>query len=143
MDKRRIEFIIVAVLILVFIILLANTFFRSKKPEVLIAPQPVQPVTEKAEPIAPKLKDAQGRLEKKGLIWGRDPFRLARTKNLSSNRDLALNGIIWDEGDPYAIINGKVVISGDYINGNMVVYIGKNSVILDSGTEQFELKVWE
>jgi hypothetical protein len=143
MDKRRIELIIVAVLILVFIILSANTFSRFKKPELLIAPQPVQSVTKKAESIASKLKDAQGRPGKRDLTWGRDPFRLARTKDLSSSHDLALNGIIWDEDNPYAIINGEVVISGDYINGNMVVYIGKNSVILDSGTEQFELKVWE
>ena len=44
--------------------------------------------------------------------------------------DLALNGIMYLETGPRAIINNKIVQEGDMVGGATVVLINKNSAIL-------------
>ncbi|MDD5449264.1 MAG: hypothetical protein PHO42_01520 [Candidatus Omnitrophica bacterium] len=41
---------------------------------------------------------------------------------------LNLNGIVYDEERPYAIVNNKVMMKGDVIDGAALVEIGRNSV---------------
>ena len=66
--------------------------------------------------------------------WGRDPFSLKVA--------LALNGILWDDNLPQAIIGDNVVKVGDKVGNNTVVSILKDRVILNDGTRdlEFELK---
>lgn len=75
--------------------------------------------------------------------WGRDPFSLAATSigdiGLES---LILNGIMWDEDNPYAIINTDVVKVGDTLgSGIIVVEITKNSVILEQDGDRHTLSL--
>ncbi len=140
MDKKRGELIMVAALIFIFLALSISTCSKYMKPDSKAAPILQGSIADDAKPTVAKASKA--RAEEK-LTWGRDPFKRVKAKSKAYTRDLILNGVIWDEDDPYAIINGKVVVSGDYIESNLVVYIGKRGVILDSGSEQFELKVWE
>lgn len=139
MDKRRIELIIAVVASLIFIILLINALTKLKRAP---SPIPTMPETavQRAEPALVKPAD----IERKDLTWGRDPFVLGEVKSEKKGPTrLVLNGIIWDEKNPYAIINDEVVAKGDTIDGNTVIEVRRDSVILDSGTEQFTLKMWQ
>jgi len=141
MNKKRIELIIAVALIFVFLGLSVTTYSKYLRPVLQGMPLSQKPETGEAKLAEAKTPKAQAAQKK--LTWGRDPFKLVKTKAKAYIRDLILNVIIWDQDNPYAIINGEVVVSGDNIQGNLVVYIGKRSVILDNGSEQFELKVWE
>lgn len=72
--------------------------------------------------------------------WGRDPFTPA--KEITSLMDLNLMGILWDEANPQAIINDKIVKINDTIDNNRVIEIKKNSVTLTDGRNKIELKLW-
>lgn len=65
--------------------------------------------------------------------------------NDTSNVDLNLtvNGIIWDDNEPYAIIDDKIVKKGDTITGALVFEIQKNEVILKIKDKMFVLKIKE
>ena len=54
---------------------------------------------------------------------------------------ITLTGILWDKDKPLAIINNRVVKIGDTAGGSRVVEIKENSVILNDGTKDFELKL--
>lgn len=98
-------------------------------------PPPQHPVARKAEMPIP--------IEKyRVLEWGRDPFR----KNVSpavTSESLTpgwiLNGILYDETDPSAIIDGKLVKVGADINGARVINIQKKVVTLNINGSLVEL----
>lgn len=54
---------------------------------------------------------------------------------------LDLQGIIWAEepGNRHVIINGKDLKIGEFIKGNAVIHIGKESVTLQSGEEKWRI----
>jgi len=70
--------------------------------------------------------------------WRRNPF-VPEIKLKEDVITLTLNGILWDEIMPRAIINSDVVDIGDVIEGNRIVAINHNNVILNDGTEDFTL----
>ena len=79
-------------------------------------------------------------LKKIGLV--RDPFVLgpkAFTVEISS--DFSLNGILWDEKNPQAIINNTIVGVGDEVGGSIVLEITQDKVILNDGARNFKLKL--
>jgi len=53
---------------------------------------------------------------------------------------LVLNGIFYDSEKPYAIVNDKVLVKGDVIEGATLMRIGRNTVQFTFGEEQFEIK---
>jgi hypothetical protein len=70
--------------------------------------------------------------------WGRNPFSLE--KNMPDlNSGLNLRGIVWDKLNPQAIINDAIVKKGDRIGRHTVMDIGKNSVWVNDGANDFEL----
>ncbi|ODS30477.1 MAG: hypothetical protein SCARUB_04417 [Candidatus Scalindua rubra] len=87
--------------------------------------------------VIPTKRDAK----RTGFVsWGRDPFLLPQEPAKTSTR-LNLNGIIWDEEDPIAIINDNFIEIGDKIEKNTVVDIKEDSVILNDGANDFELRL--
>lgn len=70
--------------------------------------------------------------------WSRNPFTLNQS---SSDKGLALNGIIWNKTKPKAMIGDAMVSEGDIIDTNRVVDIQPDKVILNDGTKDFELKI--
>jgi len=68
--------------------------------------------------------------------WGRNPFAVVQDLD-----DLALEGIVWDEEAPKAIINGNIVTVGDQIGSSVIVDIKQNSVTIRSETEETELRL--
>lgn len=74
--------------------------------------------------------------------WKRDPFSLERMLE-AQGRGLELGGIMSDEKSCHALINDYVVRIGDTIEGNKVVDIQKDRVILNDGAKNFELRLPE
>jgi len=70
--------------------------------------------------------------------WGRNPFTLQEG---ISDKMLVLNGIAWDELDPKAIINDRILSVGDKIRGCTLIAVEPNRVTLNDGTQNFELKL--
>ena len=72
--------------------------------------------------------------------WGRNPFVLEAAPNI---RELTLNGILWDDQNPQALIGDHIVRKGDTIGPSIIIDIRPDSVILNNGIENLELKVGE
>ena len=60
---------------------------------------------------------------------------------VSHSSVLALGGIVYDEKDSYALINNQLLHIGDEVNGNRVVDIQQDRVILNDGNKDIELKL--
>lgn len=57
--------------------------------------------------------------------WGRNPFVLKQVI-----KALAVEGILWDENDPKAIINGNIVGIGDQVGSSIIIDIKPSSVTI-------------
>ena len=53
---------------------------------------------------------------------------------------LKLQLIVWDESHPSAVINGKIVRSGDGVDGATVTQIDRNRVLLQRDGQEVELR---
>jgi len=56
---------------------------------------------------------------------------------------LVLNGIVYDEEKPYAIINNKVLLKGDLVDGAALSEINRDSVKFVFNGREYELKAKE
>jgi hypothetical protein len=72
--------------------------------------------------------------------WARNPFTFQKILPKASE-GLILSGIIWDKEEPMAIINGEILKIGDNINANLIIDIKQDRVILNDGTNNFELRL--
>lgn len=73
--------------------------------------------------------------------WGRNPFASKEAPAIAlGGGALILNGIAWDEKSPQAIINDRIVKTGDEVGGSRVVTILQHKVILNDGVSDFELR---
>ncbi len=74
--------------------------------------------------------------------WERNPFtpKAIVTKKVTG---LILSGILWDEGNPSAIIDDEIVNIGSRIGGVVVVDITKRGVHLNDGVNDFDLSLEE
>ncbi|MBM3251737.1 MAG: hypothetical protein FJZ11_03035 [Candidatus Omnitrophica bacterium] len=143
MDKQQKQ-IIISALIIVFIIVWVNAFRlikqRSKKKSSVAAiatsiPESTSSQTESKQPVIAEVIEER-------LEWVRCPFSgKIYSSNAGEMIDLKLIGILWDERDPQAIINNKVVGLGDSVGTSTVVEIKQNSVILNEGSRIFEIRL--
>ncbi|MFA4889542.1 MAG: hypothetical protein WC628_08240 [Candidatus Omnitrophota bacterium] len=138
-DKK---IIILAVLSIAAVLSLVHGIFKANvtaKKEFVALPAASLPKLE----LSPGLftKEFQLRPRQKTLFssWGRNPFSLHN----SADRDFSLSGIFQDQDNPSAIINEKIVVAGDKIEGCHVSAIKEKSVILNDGSNDFELRLGE
>ena len=129
MDKKLV--LVVLLTLLAVSSLLYGILTPSKMRRGSSAPQ-----TQNAPAVQPQLPVERHAKKSSFIIWGRNPFSLKNT-NVSTP---VLNGIAWDEKAPRAIINDQIVGVGDMIGKNKVVAIAPNSVKLNDGTQDFELR---
>lgn len=54
---------------------------------------------------------------------------------------LELSGIIWEEDEPVALINDKILSRGDMVSGFKIFEIRKSEVVLIKGLERYILKL--
>jgi len=71
------------------------------------------------------------------ISWGASPFTTAKVE-IKKFAKISLNGIVWDEESPRAIINDEIVAIGDRVSEYRIIDIKPNSVVLDDGTDEFE-----
>ncbi|MBI2870133.1 MAG: hypothetical protein HYY14_00305 [Candidatus Omnitrophica bacterium] len=57
-------------------------------------------------------------------------------------RALTLSGILWDEHDPYAILNDRIVHRGDPIGSAVVREIRESEIVLETRDEIVTLKLF-
>ncbi len=135
-EKKLAQKIILIILSLVFSILIFKFLGGQGKRPVQIKVissagfgQPGDP------PKAVVTQDAQ---------WGRCPFSGRVYAPLSGNVksiDLKLTGILWEENKASALINNSIFKEGDTIGSYILVKIKKNSVIVNDGNKEIELKL--
>jgi len=70
--------------------------------------------------------------------WGRNPFMPGYDQ-----KALVLEGIVWDETNPKAIINGGIFGIGDHAGLNRIIAIKKDSVVIINKTGTVELHLGE
>jgi hypothetical protein len=78
------------------------------------------------------------------LEWGTDPFfwdpgMSDETPSVTIERTWILGGILYRGNNPSAVINRRIVRSGDLIDGATVVQIHKSSVRLEKDGLEFTL----
>jgi hypothetical protein len=74
--------------------------------------------------------------------WGRNPF-IPKEVVIKKIPKFILNGIVFDEKGPRAVINDEIVGIGDKIGKNTIVDIRRDSVILNDGISDIELRLEE
>jgi type II secretory pathway component PulC len=65
---------------------------------------------------------------------------------IETKKEIELEGIMWDNEKPFAVIDGAVVAEGEFIDGKRVVRINNESVILDNQGREEILRIklkWE
>ena len=77
----------------------------------------------------------QGRARSSYPEWGRNPFDVYVERSQKS----ILSGILWDRGNPQAMINGEIVGIGAKAGLYTVVDIQQDRVILNDGAKDFEI----
>lgn len=97
----------------------------------------ILPDSETISPAAGIMPTKRQAAQTKFVSFGRNPF----APRGSSIKNLILNGILWDKEKPLAIINNTTVSVGDKIDGNTIVDIKEDRVILSDGTSNIELKL--
>lgn len=82
------------------------------------------------------------------MEWGRDPFVLpVRAEGGGQpvvnqiDKPFSLSAIIYNNGTGAAIINGRIVRTGDHIEGMEVNDVQSDRVLLREGLRILELKV--
>lgn len=142
MEKKKIEIAVTALLVIIFIFALVNSIkvaARKKKPGGTPIAANVSAPTQAGKP-AKAIMPVAGQYAEEAE-WGRDPFsgRLYLSEKKASA--LRLVGIIWDKHQPLAMINERILKAGDTIQGKQIIRINPDSVIIDDGSKETELKL--
>ncbi len=78
------------------------------------------------------------RVRTKHIGWGRNPFIPGYDP-----KSLMIEGIVWDDLSPKAIINGNITSVGDHIGPNTIIKIDHSSVTIRSESGDVVLKLGE
>ena len=134
-SKKRIELTITGIGVVILIFLVTSHMSKSGSGKGVLKTE-VYHTSESAMTIVSEPESWDE------LKWGRDPF-LPDTSNTKEQgmEDLALNGIMPDKQNPYAIINNEIVKLGDKVGGMTVIEINENNVVLDENGERHTLEL--
>lgn len=123
MKKAKIEYIVTAAFAVVLVFILVKSAF-GPKPKKTVVSRPAAAQEASLPGAGADAPQAAG--------WGRDPFSFGKATYATAEQGMALNGIVWDEKAPSAIINDTIVRVGEEINGKRVMDIQKNKVTLSA-----------
>ncbi|MBI3755469.1 MAG: hypothetical protein HY265_04835 [Deltaproteobacteria bacterium] len=73
--------------------------------------------------------------------WGRDPFVPLTGDGLGKPGNLKLTAIIYNAKKPSAIVNNKIIYIGDNVDGQKVIDITKQYVILRGISGSYKLEI--
>ncbi len=141
MERKKIEIIAVAMLLVIFALVLLGSIKPKGRPNKSQTAAGYGPG--KVEPLF-KNKAQEVKKEEPFMEWGRDPFvrEEAVTLRMDTVSNLKLMGIISGEGKKArAIINDRMVSVGSKIGKFTVIRISATSVILKDGEKNIELNI--
>lgn len=138
--RKKIPLIVLSFLVLVMIVVWAKALKKTKRAGLVREAGAKITSKDTKDGVFWGDKSAKERKRSAYKNWGRDPFTPAR--EITSLMDLNLMGILWDENNPQAIINERIVKVNDTIDNNRVIEIKKSSVTLSDGKNKIELKLW-
>lgn len=144
MNKQKIEIIITLGLIVVFIAAWGNSIKILKQRSRVSVPVAFSPATpfqtDLGQAKTQDLSLSEG--EKEHLEWVRCPFSgKIYSGSTAKAVDLKLTGIFKDEKGLHALINDMIVQAGDVITPYKIMKINPDSVILNDGQEDIEIKL--
>lgn len=125
--KDKIQLGITGVLVIILLFFLPRVFEKKKRSVPVKAKEVAAEQSVKEPGLYTRLEQ-----EIKKMGFKRDPFSRQSFSELEESQDLHLSGILWEEANPTAIINGEIVAVGSEINGKKVVEIRKDKVILEA-----------
>ena len=91
-------------------------------------------------PEPPASDNIPRRVKSSFAEWGRNPFMLPGELS-ESLRGLMLDGIVWDDEKPYAIINNRVLGIGDAIGKSRITAITETAVTLEEDGNAFSIQL--
>ncbi len=144
METKKRQKIVYAVAVLTAVWGLYN-FLGDANKKTIPNPEQLKTVAKKTATYKPA--DSVDIDEYNKLAWGRDPFYRSVDENKKPTGEPVqtpgwiLSGILWDETNPSAVINKKIVRHGDIVNGAKVVRIHKNLVTLEKDNLEFTLNI--
>jgi len=147
MEKRKIEIIITSVMIIILIFAIPNAFKAKKEYHTKVEPIKASIVkTSQPKKTVSKTQNQpsgdQGVEERMdSLNWDRDPFAYRPVASIGIGGGLNLEGIVWDEENPKAMVDGTILGIDEKIGDYTIVDITKDGVLLTDGTKQIELKL--
>lgn len=138
-QDKKIAALIVLSIAAVFSLIYGITYSPKIKRQPSTEPQVIQ--QEKSKEGVTRFNSTERYAKRTSYnTWGRNPFIIKKI-HAKTVTELTLSGIMWDLESPRAIINNEVVKETDKIGENTVIEIRKTSVILNDGTENFELRL--
>ena len=155
-NKQKTQIAVTAFLIITFIFIMGNSIRNitssgtGTKESKIITPDKFKEIIDSTKhKTSITLKDTSVSKYKKEIAsieatgWGRDPFskRSALLGGGEFISDFKLEGILWDESQPTAIINGEILKEGDKIGSAKIVQIQKDSVIINDGSKDYRLNL--
>ncbi len=60
---------------------------------------------------------------------------------IETRKEIELEGIMWDNQKPFAVIDGAVMTEGDFVDGKKIIKIDNESVTLDNQGKKEILKI--
>lgn len=136
MEKQKLEIIITGVAVVFFLALLSSTLAKRTKKTTI---EPAKNITT-AEITKPQdIKPTQS----KKIEWGRDPFVLNPERPAQKGGVFVLTAVMWDEKNPYAVINGEIAYIGKEINGYCVIKINKDNTVLKKGDQELTIELYQ
>ena len=79
--------------------------------------------------------------KKAAVPWGRDPFVALTGDGFGRPANLKLTAIIYNNKKPSAIVNNKIIYIGDSVDGQKVIDITKQYVILRGISGAYKLEI--
>ncbi len=138
--KEQIQIAITAALVLVLGFLLWNNSQKAKIKSGFMAAEDLQGISEFQNELTALTPFETWEQEARKITLKRDPFYPVIEESASG---FYLNGIVWDQEQPTAIINNAIFAVGDTVNGFQVVAIEQRRVLLNDGKNDLELKLEE
>jgi len=135
--KNRIELTITGIGVVIFIFLVMNYLSRPQMDRRVVPKAESYVTLESGMPAVSETVSGDD------MSWGRDPFLLgsSNVQRPGNMGDMALNGIMADKENPYAIINNDVVKLGDKVNGMIVIEINEKNVVLEDNGQKHTLEL--
>ncbi|MCX6830026.1 MAG: hypothetical protein NT002_12215 [candidate division Zixibacteria bacterium] len=139
MNPKKRKYIIYTLFALAVIYGLTN--LRSNNPETNMSSQPAPVAADRAAIVPPSNQIDIARYN--SLPWGNDPFVrgtiAAGPADIPTGPIWELGGILYDDINPAAIINSRIVRVGQSIDGARVLRINKKMVTLEKDGAEFSI----